>query len=70
VISLAKGALTMLMNHLWYLREELAALAFFDGGVTLAEKKPMVALLQSEVCKERKRTFNRFFGILGIRQDF
>jgi hypothetical protein len=88
--SLAKGTLTKLMNHLWYLSEELVALAFFDPGVTLAEKKAMVASLQSEGCEERKHlavvnqaniqslqlsdfvTQNtcKFFGILGIRQDF
>jgi hypothetical protein len=50
--SLAKGALTKLMNHLWYLSEELPALAFFDGGVTLAEKKATVASLQSEGCEK------------------
>jgi hypothetical protein len=78
------------MNHLWYLSEELAALAFFDGGVTLAEKKAMVASLQSEGCEKRKhltivdqaniqslqlsefvtQNICKFFGILGIRQDF
>ena len=37
-----KGAFKKLMNHQWYLSEKLAALAFFDSEVTLAEKKAMV----------------------------
>jgi len=44
----AKGALKKLSNHLWYLNEELVALAFFDTAVTVAEKKAMVAAMDNE----------------------
>lgn len=48
----AKGALKKLVNHLWYLSEELIALALFDPAVTVEEKKAIVAKLETEVDKE------------------
>jgi len=41
--------LKKLMNHLWYLSEELVALALFDPAITAEEKKAMVAALEIEV---------------------
>jgi len=39
----AKGVLKKLSNHLWYLNEELVALAFFNTAVTVAEKTMVAA---------------------------
>lgn len=38
----AKGALKKLSGQLWYLSEELVALAFFDKDVDASEKRAMV----------------------------
>src|SRR6218665_3753061 len=38
----AKGALKKVCGQLWYLSEELVALAFFDRDVNASEKRAMV----------------------------
>ena len=45
----AKGALKKLSGQLWYLSEELVALAFFDKDVDASEKRVMVEGLRPVV---------------------
>ena len=49
----SKAALNKLKNHLWYLSEELVALAFFDSEVDPSIKKQMLANLEREGSEER-----------------
>ena len=49
----SKATLKKLKGHLWYLSEELVALAFFDADVDIQTKKKMVAKLQSPVEENR-----------------
>ena len=46
------GALKKLCGHLWYLSEELAALALFDSEVDVDEKKAMVQQLSHSAPKD------------------
>lgn len=46
--SVSKEVLRKMMNHLWFLSEELVALAFFDPDVSFEEKRSMVKRLKSE----------------------
>lgn len=45
---MSKKALTKFLGHLWYLSEELVALAFFDDEVSLESKQKMVIALNEE----------------------
>ena len=53
--SPANKALKKLANHLWYLSEELVALALFDSNVTLEEKRRMTAALQRKSEKKASK---------------
>jgi len=44
--TISKVACTKFLNHLWYLSEELVALAFFDDNVAEERKKRMVKNLE------------------------
>ena len=44
----AKDALKKLCGQLWYLSEDLAALAFFDRDIDASEKRAMVEGLRTE----------------------
>ncbi|CAH0562819.1 unnamed protein product [Brassicogethes aeneus] len=46
--AMSKKALTKFLGHLWYLSEELVALAFFDEEVSLEIKQKMVIALNEE----------------------
>ncbi|KAL4718325.1 hypothetical protein ACJJTC_011720 [Scirpophaga incertulas] len=46
--NLATIALKKILNHLWYLSEELVSLAFFDDELSVQEKKKMVEALKIE----------------------
>lgn len=46
--ALSKKALTKFLGHLWYLSEELVALAFFDDEVSVERKRKMVIALADE----------------------
>ena len=45
--SISKNALNKIIRHLWYLSEELVALAFFDDEVSNDTKHHMVTALQT-----------------------
>ena len=45
--SISKNALSKIIRHLWYLSEELVALAFFDDEVSNDTKHHMVTALQT-----------------------
>lgn len=45
---MSKKSLTKFLGHLWYLSEELVALAFFDDEVSLKSKQKMVITLNEE----------------------
>ena len=47
--DVAKAALTKLHRHLWYLSEELVALALFDPLVTVEEKRQILTSLHTKV---------------------
>jgi len=44
--AVSKAASEKVSNHMWYLWEELVALAFFDKPTTLATKRKMVNSLE------------------------
>ncbi|KAL4720394.1 hypothetical protein ACJJTC_002056 [Scirpophaga incertulas] len=46
--NLATIALKKILNHLWYLSEDLVSLAFFDDELSVQEKKKMVEALKIE----------------------
>jgi hypothetical protein len=46
--AMSKKALTKFLGHLWYLSEELVALAFFDDEVSFETKQKMVTALSEE----------------------
>lgn len=50
--DVAKAALTKLQGHLWYLSEELVALALFDPLVTVEEKRQILTSLRTTVGDE------------------
>ncbi|XP_053968382.1 uncharacterized protein LOC128869807 [Anastrepha ludens] len=68
--AISKAVTKKLTHHLWYLSEELVALAFFDSDVSHEEKRQMVEKLQSKepvvklkndfVSENTKKFFNRF----------
>lgn len=41
-VNVYKAAASRLANHLWYLSEELVAMAFFDSKISIEEKKKMI----------------------------
>lgn len=47
--QVASVALKKILGHLWYLSEELVALAFFDDNVSLATKKKMVSAIRNTI---------------------
>lgn len=51
--AVSKAILNKKSNHLWYLSEELVALAFFDSNVSFEEKRKMVEQLKSKEPKFR-----------------
>lgn len=46
--AMSKKALSKFLGHLWYLSEELVALAFFDDEVSVESKQKMVIALNEE----------------------
>jgi len=50
--DVGKAALTKLQGHLWYLSEELVALALFDPLVTVEEKRQILTSLHTTVGDE------------------
>lgn len=46
--NIAAVALKKILNHLWYLSEELVSLAFFDDDLSVHQKKKMVEALRIE----------------------
>lgn len=46
--EVSKAATNKLLGHLWYLSEELVALAFFDDRVSSETKKKMVAAIEEK----------------------
>lgn len=46
--AISKVALRKILGHLWYLSEELVALAFFDEGISMETKQKMVSALNKE----------------------
>ena len=46
--GISKVGTSSLCRHLWYLSEELTALAFFDDGTAIATKRKMVAALTDD----------------------
>ncbi|KAJ8416198.1 hypothetical protein AAFF_G00382200 [Aldrovandia affinis] len=50
--DVGKAALTKLQGHLWYLSEELVALAVFDPLVTVEEKRQILTSLHTTVGDE------------------
>ena len=62
--ALGAAVLEKLMNHLWYLSEELVSLAFFDVSVPSETKRRMAEALQENVgsgerCEARKHPEER-----------
>lgn len=53
--KVSQAAFKKLSGHLWYIGEELVALAFFDRNVSCDEKRLMVQALQSEGNQEIQR---------------
>ena len=45
--TIAKTTYQKMSGHLWYLSEELVALAFFDDGVPKEEKRQMLHAIKS-----------------------
>jgi hypothetical protein len=65
---IATAALKKMLNHLWYISEELVALAFFDEDVTLETKNKMRDALQnpSEPNHAKRTTIDT--EVIEIRQ--
>ena len=49
--AISKATSEKFSNHMWYLSEEMVALAFFDKCVTLSTKRKMVNSLEKEHTK-------------------
>lgn len=59
--------LKKMSNHLWYLSEEVIALAFFDSKVSFEEKRKMVEKLQSKVPMVKLKDDRRYTKLLEFQ---
>ena len=61
--AVTRATLTRFLDHLWYLSEELVALALFDPAVSIDEKRKIVGSLHdlvgqdSDMCQDPKHLF-------------
>lgn len=70
--AIAKKALTKFLGHLWYLSEELVALAFFDNEISIEIKQNMVTALNEDASDYSPKRINlnaSHIGELNI-EDF
>lgn len=56
--NIATVALKKILNHLWYLSEELVSFAFFDDELSVQEKKKMVEALKIEGTEDCLKRIN------------
>ena len=68
----ANAALRKILGHLWYLSEELVALAFFDDQVPNETKRKMVSALQNSVAKEPVKRPTLDISLISVKklEDF
>ena len=69
---IANVASRKILGHLWYLSDELIALAFFDDQVSNETKRKMVSVLQNSVAKEpiKHPTFDTSIISVKKLEDF
>lgn len=66
--AIANIAMKKFLGHLWYLSEELVALAFFDDGVSVHTKRQMVAALHKTGIEHPQKRITLDTAVINSKQ--